>query len=229
MTQTGSFHIYRMCWLYKGVSDWHFFFIIIYMSSWLFIISWMFELSKISWLCHLAHHAEESKITFEYWKDAVKHKLKEKQMNKHSNRAPAQWQTNAGKNPLYMYFSCLFLEIETELQPEYFCIMPSSHIPDALCLRGPSSGPLHSSLNNIILYNPSVGFSLLILVRLLKSSNIRRCQKKHGTDLPATLSKSRVASELHPTHQRWAGVSGNGGANKPVFQSFSNYRQKTGL
>lgn len=89
-----------------------------------------------------------------------------------------------------------------ELQPEYLCIMQSSHIPDALCLHSPSSGPPHSSLNNMILYNPSVYFSLLILVRLLKPPNTGPCQKKHGADLPATpstFSKLRVASNLHPT------------------------------
>lgn len=93
----------------------------------------------------------------------------------------------------------LFLEIETELEPEYLCITKSSHIPDVLCLSIPP-GPPHSSLNNMILYNPSVYLSLLIFVRLPKPSNIGPCQKKHGSDLPATLTNSEGSLE-HPYSQ----------------------------
>lgn len=76
---------------------------------------------------------------------------------------------------------CPLLEIETELQPEYLCIMQSSHIPDVLCLHSPT-GPPHSSLNNMMFYNPSVYLSLLILVRLPKPSNIGSCQKKQPSN-----------------------------------------------
>lgn len=66
---------------------------------------------------------------------------------------------NASKSPDLMYFSstilqhwmsfsyeknlkCPLLEIETELQPEYLCIMQSSHIPDVLCLHSPTGPPI---------------------------------------------------------------------------------------
>lgn len=137
-------------------------------------------------------------MTFDYWKHAVKQKPKKNQWIK----LPAELQhydkcaTNAGKSPLYVYFSCPFLEIET---PARILVYQSSHIPDALCLHSPSSGPPHSSLNNKKLYSSSVYFSLLILVRWLNPSNIRCGQKKHSPGLPATLS---TAWSLHPASIR---------------------------
>lgn len=204
MTQTGSSHICSMCWLNEGLSDSSYFFqIYIYKLCLVFnkenqinCITYL----KYHWLSHFLYF-----ISFRMYNDC-----------------DGAWQlqrdgegvTNIGESPVFMYFPCtilqhwtlflymkkkqkhLFLEIETELEPEYLCITQSSHIPDVLCLSSPPRPP-HSSLNNMILYNPSVYLSLLIFVRLPKPSNICPCQKKHGPDLPATLTISEGSLE-HP-------------------------------
>lgn len=127
-------------------------------------------------------------------------------------------------NVQYIYFNKWTRN--TELQPEYLCIMLSSHILHALCLHSPSSGPPHSSLNNMILYNPLVYFSLLILVQLLKLSKIGLCQKKHGTDLPATLGQLSLASNLHP--RRYLSNDGPVWERRSKQTSFSHHFPITG-